>query len=303
MIRLFLTYMRGLRDMGRHPLANLFSLLTVATVVLLAGVFLMFLNNVNKELIKSRGQVEFQVYWQPGTSQAHVEKQWKRLGTITGLKSMETFTPDQALEELGRTLNRTTDKPAGQPPNTPADFAWMRGDNPLPASAYLAFGLRPGEDGGIWASGLLKELQGLPGVERVHYNPFQMDLAHSWITLVHGLIWPVIGVLGLIIALVVGNTMRLSLLTRGDEIEILSLVGAKPWYIRGPLLMAGMTQGLLGSALALGALKLVQLRLADTLNFPPLYLKIEFLPCEHWAALMGVATLVAMLSSFVAVRK
>lgn len=291
MIRLFMTLLRGLHDMMRHPVANFFTMLTVAMVVLLAGVFLMFLDNVNKELLRTRGQVEFQVYWQEDANLARVENQWKHLAGMDGLKKMTTFTPGQALDELAASLEG------------PSDFAWLRGQNPLPASAYLAFGLRPGKDGEQWAQGLLAEFQRLPGVDAVHYNPFQMELAQGWITLANGLIWPLIGVLGLVIALVVGNTMRLSLLTRSDEIEILSLVGAKPWYIRGPLLMAGAVQGLIGSALALGGLKIMQLELADALNFAPLFLKIDFLPTPHWAALAGVATLVAMFSSFVAVRK
>ncbi len=291
MIRLLLTIFRGLHDMARHPLANLFSLMAVTMVALLAGFFLMLLFNVNQELLKNRGQVEFQVYWQISANPVEVSAQWKRLSKIDGLKSIETFTPNASLRELADSL-------AG-----PTDFSWMQGNNPLPASAFLAFALRPGDEGATWANDLLTELKSLPSVESVHYNPFQMDLAHGWITLVQNLLWPIIGILGLVVGLVVGNTMRLSLLTRRDEIEILSLVGARPWYIRGPLLAAGAIQGMLGSGLALGGLKLAQLRLVDVLNIPPLYLKIHFLPVEQWAALAGMVTFVTMLSSFVAVRK
>ncbi|MBU1247293.1 MAG: hypothetical protein KKB70_01235 [Proteobacteria bacterium] len=291
MIRLLFTIARGMSDMARHPLANLFTMLAVTMVAVLAGVFLMLLHNVNQELLRTRGQVEFQLYWKVDTEQQTVDQQWKRLSRIKGLKSIETFTPSQALVELGQTLTG------------PTDFSWIQGQNPLPASAFLAFGLIPGDEGTLWANGLLQELKALPGMDEVHYNPFQLDLAHGWITLVRNLLWPIIGVLGLVVGLVVGNTMRLSLLTRQDEIEILSLVGAKPWYIRGPLLAAGALQGMIGSGLALGILKLGQLRLAETLNFAPLYLKISYLPLEQWTALAGIVTLVAMLSSFVAVRK
>ncbi len=291
MIRLVLTIFRGLRDMARHPLANLFTLMAVTMVALLAGFFLMLLFNVNQELLKNRGQVEFQVYWQINANPAEVSAQWTRLSKIDGLKAIETFTPEASLRELAHTLSG------------PTDFSWMQGNNPLPASAFLAFALRPGNEGATWAHNLLAELESLPGVENVHYNPFQMDLAHGWITLVQNLLWPIIGVLGLVVGLVVGNTMRLSLLTRRDEIEILSLVGARSWYIRGPLLAAGATQGIFGSGLALGGLKLLQLRLADVLNIAPLYLKIYFLPWEQWAALAGMVIFVTILSSFVAVRK
>ncbi len=295
MIRLLLTFFRGLQDMLRHPLINFFTLFTVTMVVLLAGIFLIFLDNVNKELMVSRGQAEFQIYWQTDAEQAEIDKQWQQLSNIQELKSIQTFSPQQALEELTRKLQTKED--------SAETFLWAKGHSPLPASAYLSFYLKPGEEGKIWTQALLNELEKLPWVESVHYNPFQMELAQSWITLVNGIIWPVIGMLWLVIALVVSNTMRLSLLTRSDEIEILSLVGARTWYIRGPLLMAGAVQGFLGSALALGILKLAQASFKDVLNFPPLYLVIDYLPQEHWLALMAMAIFIAMLSSFVAVRR
>ncbi len=116
------------------------------------------------------------------------------------------------------------------------------------------------------------------------------------------IIWPILGFLGLIVSLVVHNTIKLSLMTRMDEVEILSLVGAKPGYIRWPLLTGGFIQGLLGSGSGIGLLAAVHSVTAEALNFPPFLIEIQFLPYDQIALLAGCVTLVAMASSWVAVK-
>lgn len=282
---------RGIRDLGLHPWANLFTLIAVTMVSLLAGLFMITLHNVNQELLKSRGQVEVQIFWQAGAPLPEIEKQWADLETIEGLKDLRTFTPDTALKQLSEALNNSD------------DFSWLgENGNPLPATALLSFSVEPGVENDRWAANLLRELKELPFVDKVHYNPLQIDLARGWIHLTQSIVWPVIGFLGLVVALVVGNTMRLSLMTRNDEIEILYLVGAKQWFIRLPLLTGGALLGLFGSSLALGILYGAQQLFSDILNFPPLFMKITFLPPEQCAILMGTVTLIGMLSSFVAVK-
>ncbi|WP_245628824.1 cell division protein FtsX [Salidesulfovibrio brasiliensis] len=91
-------------------------------------------------------------------------------------------------------------------------------------------------------------------------------------------------------------------MTRRDEVEILSLVGAKPWYIRWPLLTGGFLQGVLGSAAGLGLLLVAQNTLKDALNIPPLFLQVRFLPLEQCVLLAGGVVFVSLAASWVAVR-
>ena len=280
---------RGVRDMALHPWAQLLSLVAVAMVALLAGVFMMLLYNVDQELIRDRGQVQFQVYWKPEFDQQRLEAQWAELKTLSALKEMDVYTPRLALADLAATLGDA------------GDFGWLEGHNPLPPTASLSFAI-PGANQEGWAARMLKRLKSMDGVDRVHYNPMQMDLAKGWLAVSRSVVWPLIGFLGLVVALVVGNTIKLSLITRRDEVEILALVGARPWYVRWPLLTGGAVQGLLGAGLALGLLKLLQHQLGDVLNFPPIFLHIGFLPWQYAAGLAGGVVLVCIASSWVAVR-
>lgn len=280
--------MRGMLDFRLHPWAQLFTLVAVTMVTLLAGIFLMLLYNVNQELLINKGQVQFQIYWTPGTDTAKVEGQWRELRQMEGLKELDTYSPKRALMELAEAMDTT-------------DFSWLEGRNPLPASAMAKFEIPPDKEN--FAQNLLSRLEALPGVEKVHYNPMQIDLARGWMAVTRTVVWPMIGFLGLVVALTVGNTIKLSLLTRRDEVEILALVGAKPWYIRWPLLVGGAVLGLLGGALSLGLLKLAQVTLQKALYAPPLFFRVEFLPVSQAAALVASVVLVCVASSWVAVRR
>jgi len=58
--------------------------------------------------------------------------------------------------------------------------------------------------------------------------------------------------LGVAVMLIVGNTIRLDILNRRDEIEVMKLVGASDGFARRPFLYSGIWYGLGGAALALG---------------------------------------------------
>lgn len=281
---------RGIADFALHPVAQLLTLVAVSMVTLLTGLILMGLYNVNLELLKSRGEVEFQVYWKADIAPEEVVKEWDKVRAMDHLMDFKTFTPDAALTELASTLGET------------GDFSWLADNNPLPYSGLAMFKVPPEAQDEEWAERLLTNLKSLPGVGQVNYTPFQADLAQGWMTVTRVVIWPILGFLALIVSLVVHNTIKLSLLTRMDEVEILSLVGARPGYIRWPLLTGGFIQGLAGSLSGIGLLILVHSFVADALNFPPFLIEIQFLPIEQLAMLCGCVTFVAMVSSWVAVE-
>ena len=58
---------------------------------------------------------------------------------------------------------------------------------------------------------------------------------------------------------IISNTIKLSIYTRKDEIDLMSLLGATHRFIKAPLLFEGILQGIVGALLALAAVKLVHL--------------------------------------------
>ncbi len=283
---------RGVEDMALHPWAQILTLAAVTLVAFLSGLFLLFLHNLEMRIADTQGQVEFQIYWRTDADQAQVAVQWRELRKLEGLESMRTYTPQEALEHLASSLHTG----AG------GRFRWMQdSDSPLPATALLRFRVPTGRPG--WSEETLGRLKALPGLESVHFNPLQYEMARTWSAMSHRLVWLLVGFLAVVAGLSVGNTIKLSLYSRRGEIEILHLVGATEGYIRLPLLVAGAILGAVGSFLALGLLKLLQLTADSLLNIPPLLIEVRFLPEATALSLAAVLTAVCVLSSWVAVSR
>lgn len=289
---------QGLRDMGLNPWALMLTLAAVSLVAFLAGLFLMALTSLNHHLGTVRGETVFQVYWRSGMEIAAVREQWDGIRHVPGFSHIRTFTPEEALRTLGARLGRS---PRGA--NSLAKtFPTLADKSPLPATALVTF--MPDEaDFDRWMKEVTEYLKGLPGVERVAATPLRDELGQAWRKISHYVMWPSIGFLCLVLALVVGNTIRLSLVSRAQEIEILRLVGAFTWYIRLPLVVSGAAQGFLGGCFALTLLRFVHVHIRDALNFPPLMIEIQFLPPGLVILLLLVPTLMGVLGSWTAVKE
>ncbi len=289
---------RGVADLFLHPWAQLLSMAAVTLVVFLSGLLLMALATVDAELSASRGETVYQVYWRPGTDMAHVRGQWEELRHMPWLASLETYSPDEALTALARRMGETTGQATGQPL---LDMGFLSGKSPLPPTALLTFAPREA-DPEKWTADTQAFLKAMPGVERVAASPLRDELGKAWRAASRFVIWPTVGFLGVVLALVVGNTVRLTLSTRREEIEILQLVGARNWYIRLPLMVAGALQGLLGGGLACLLLLAVHWRFRTALNVPPLLLELRLPPPDQAALLLAVPVLMGILGSWIAVR-
>jgi cell division transport system permease protein len=118
-------------------------------------------------------------------------------------------------------------------------------NNPLPD----AFKVHPkrGED----VVAIANSLNPLPpGVETVNFGK---KTATRILRVAH--IFEVLSALAILILLgaatvLIGNTIRLSIFARRREIEVMKLVGASNWFVRGPFVVEGLLTGVLGAAAA-----------------------------------------------------
>jgi cell division transport system permease protein len=117
--------------------------------------------------------------------------------------------------------------------------------NPLPASYQIV--PHRGED----VSKIAARLDPVPaGVEKVNYGKKTADRVLQVAKIVGGIF--LVGSLILIAAsiLLIANTIRLSIFARRREVEVMKLVGATNWFVRGPFMLEGLITGLMGSLAA-----------------------------------------------------
>ena len=286
--------MQGIRDLARNPWAQGVTLAAVTMVAFLYGLFLMALVTLNQQLGMVRGETVFQVYWHQDTDTGQVREQWQSYQHLPGLQYLKTFTPEEALRELGSRLGRSED-------SLERGFPFLAEQRPLPATALLSFAPQT-EDSERWIADTTSFLKSQPGVARVVTTPLRDELGFAWRKMSRFVLWPSVAFLALVLGLVVANAIRLSHVARAHEIEILQIVGAFSWYIRLPLIVSGGLLGFFGGSIALCLLRLLHFQIRDVLNFPPLLMQIAFLPWPMAASLVLVPTLMASLSSWLAVR-
>lgn len=154
--------------------------------------------------------------------------------------------------------------------------------NPLPSVLVVT----PHEIPGVDEPPVLAAVRAEPDVDLVQYDA-------AWrrrLGAILGLAGRGVGVLAALLAagalLVIGNTVRLDIDARREEIQIMQLVGASDGFVRRPFLYAGLWYGLLGGAVALAVVFAVRLALA----WPVARLLDSY---EHRFVLQGVASLLA----------
>ncbi len=130
-------------------------------------------------------------------------------------------------------------------------------DNPLPVLLLL----RPRGDG----AGLADALKALPQADIVQHDALWRQRLSAWLGFGERLVQVVAALLGLGVLLVVGNTVRLDIGARGEEIAVLQQLGATDGFVRRPFLYLGASYGLAAGIVALGLLAVAGLALQGRL--------------------------------------
>lgn len=169
------------------------------------------------------------------TQQAAVTTLEQELSALPQVKSVDYVSKEEALQRFRDSRNAQ-----GQ-----SDLTGFLASNPLPASIEVSL-FRAGDYGPV--SDLLRAD---PNVQRVTNIA---DLAARITTIsdflrTGGVV--LLGVVGAIVLFIIINTIRLAVLGRAEEIEVMRLVGASDAFIRWPFVFEGALVGLLGAALTL----------------------------------------------------
>lgn len=148
-------------------------------------------------------------------------------------------------------------------------------------------------------------LQTLPGVIKVQYGKEWIERFYAFIQLMQVIILLSGSLLIMTTTFVVAHTIRLTLFSRQQELELLRLVGATNNYIRTPFLLEGALQGFIGASCGMVALLLLFNWI--TLQFAgPATITLLPFAFFHWTivlSIIGIATLLCAAGSFSAIRR
>lgn len=147
-------------------------------------------------------------------------------------------------------------------------------------------------------------LQTLPGVLKVQYGREWVERFYSFVELLRIVVLLSGSLLILTTTFMMGHSIRLTLLTRKKEIELLRLVGASTSYIRMPFFLEGALLGLLGSIAGISALYMlfnwIQLRFAGSAMLG--VFSFNFFSLPTIALIIGLSVALCACGSFSSTR-
>lgn len=227
----------ALTNTGRSGWGGLASIGTIAVSFIIVGIFLIITGNLGALVSEWRDQFQVTIFLEDGITPEQLALVKKRIQSERAVKTITYTSKAEALQQFKRELQGKESLLEGL------------GENPIPASLQLRI------HEGYQTPESLKQLTGslgrLEGVEDVMYGQEWVDRLSAVIRLLRLLGLSVGLALGLASLLIVSNTIRLTVYSRSEEIEIMRLVGATRLHIRAPFLLEGMIQGILGAGLAL----------------------------------------------------
>jgi cell division transport system permease protein len=243
MERFRLIIAESLRSLGANVSTTLAATVTVLIGMFLLGLFIAFgswvvswSNHVKKELVVHVYYCTDQSCPKQGGATKTQENNLARLVSASPLVKHVQFIPKQQALQLEKKKH-------------PDLYAFVP-TNPLPDA--LSITPKRGED--VDRVAALVSQNPATGVQKVDYG---RTTTHKVLRLAHVIeAFFVVAVILLLAAstLLIANTIRLSIFSRRREIEVMKLVGATNWFVRGPFMLEGVLCGVAG---AVGAVVLL----------------------------------------------
>jgi len=146
-----------------------------------------------------------------------------------------------------------------------------------------------------------------PVVEEVIFQEDVVKALHNWTDTLRKVGVGLISTLGLVSLLIILIIIGMKITLRREEIEILQLIGASPWYIRAPFIFEGIFYGIVGAILAWGISYLMLLYSTPFLveflaGIPLLPVPIFFMLALLGAEILA-GVLIGILGSLLAVKR
>ncbi|MEE8717608.1 MAG: permease-like cell division protein FtsX [Coriobacteriales bacterium] len=296
----------SLREAGHHFSRNLSTsigaVITIFLSLMIIGLFVVGSIMVNNVVGNVESRITIQAFLADDADNALVTSLEDEIKGFDGVADVTYKSKDQALEEYRSTMVSENAQDA---------VAALDGRNPLPASLVIT--LTDANMADQVASELLDNQtfqqvcdDSSDPAQSVQYGAETVDRLLTLTNHVR-IIAVVLVVLLIFVAFVfINNTIRLSIMARQTEISIQRLVGASNSFIRGPFVMEGVVQALLGYVLAVIVLELVRHlvipRVTESLQFLNMYVAPSMYYLIY-AVLLVLALVIGLLGSALAMRR
>jgi cell division transport system permease protein len=230
------TLIGSLGRIVNQPFATLMTMGVVAVALALPLLLSLFLSNLSAATGNWNDAFDLSVYMNKKASAARAASVAKQLRQRGDVATVRVITADQALAQFrndsgfGKALDALS-------------------DNPLPDTLIVTPTLPASTPQGTDA--LKQVIATIADVQAVQLDTEWVKRLHAMLDILRRVVLLTAVLLGAGVVLIVGNTIRLDILNRRQEIEVMKLVGASDGFARRPFLYSGIWYGLGGGLIAL----------------------------------------------------
>jgi len=283
-------FVQAVKNLRNNLGVHLIGMGTTTVSLVIFGIFLLVFVNVNSWVRGLGGSGTMSVFLEDPTDESQLLSIREAIESIEGAEVVRYLSKEDALQDMKRFLG----------PHE--ELIDTLDSNPFPASYEVVF---EGKTHPSNPEAVRSKLESIENVESVQFT-------EQWISSVKGMLAVVkvagIGIgclLGLGVLTIVTNTMRLTIYSRRDEIEILKMVGATDAFVKAPFFLEGLIHGSLAGGAALAVLfagyKVLSLQ-KETI--PGLgILNVDFISAPYFMALWAAGVFLGLFGSFIALGR
>jgi len=285
------TSIGSLGRLFRQPFASLMIVLVIAVTLAIPAALNLVVKNAQAVSNGWDNALDFSIYLQRDLNESEAEELARLIQQRADVEHVQLITASEALADFkqqsgfGEALDQLS-------------------ENPLPHTLVV----RPSPANTSQSMILLQEeLANLPESDFVQVDTEWVQRFHAILDIVRQAI--VIGatLLGIAIVVIIGNTIRLDIQNRREEIEVTKLIGASNAFVRRPFLWSGFWYGLFGGGLALGLVQyglfLLEQPAARLAGLYQSSVTVLALTLDENLAILGIGVLLGLVGSWFAAAR
>jgi cell division transport system permease protein len=277
----------------RHPALTLLAALAIAVSLYVFGGFLLVAFNLGRLSEQLAGEMEVQIYMKTGVSEQEIAALRAALISDEAVAKARFVTPDEARRRFEARFPGLKDLPGD-----------LGGEIFPPAFEVT---LRPEYQDADAAERLARVWRRSSGVEEIRFDRAWFERLTALLALLRSGGYGVGALLLAAVMVTTGAVVRLTVLARREEIDIMKLVGATAAFIRAPFLFGAAAQGLAGGLLALAGLRLTWRLVVRSTPFQdnPIMGMVagRFLPPATSVALVATGLVLGTLAAALSLRR
>ena len=264
----------------RAPLLGVLSVLTIAFSLYAFGLYGLVAINIREALRGIEERVEIRAFLRDDSREAAVDTLVREASMMREVATAVYVTPESAYVRAKSEL---------------PEFAELLEGTVLPGSVEVR--LKEGMRDPLTVRAVANRLERYAIIDDVRYGREWVEKLYR-VRNIAGVAGLGLGaVLALVATIIIGSTIRVAVLARSKEIEIMRMVGATNAFIRRPYLIDGLLKGIIGGVAALGMIALTNNVVSQTLVATRFF--------ETWMIVAGIAAgaLLGFLGSFASVSR